>query len=109
MVLLYVPRCNSSSNRTGSGNGLVSNYLVVPMAAIHSEAMPYPLCPVCFHRGSQAYVSFNDTSYYKDFATYIQQLAIHHASPSALGPKPAWFFDVVQPLAAFNLQCDRQG
>jgi len=61
------------------------------------------------HRGSQAYVTFNNTRYYKDFATYTQQVAIHHASPSAMGPKPAWFFDVVQPLAAVNLQCDGQG
>ena len=63
----------------------------------------------CICSGAEAYVPFGTKRFFKDFATYTQQLAAYKASPSSLGFQPAWFFDEVQPLASFNMQCGDKG
>ena len=58
------------------------------------------------YSGADAYLQFGSKRYFKDPATYQQQLAQFQSDRRFfLGWEPAWFWDQVEPLAGLSLAC----
>lgn len=69
-----------------------------------------PLCCKPYRSGVEAYCTYKNSRYYKDYNMYLSQLAAYNAvGPISFPYRPRFYYSVVNPLAAFDTDCSPKG
>lgn len=94
-----------------SGGGIASRHHhgTTSLALARPACMPFTILTPPFMvfncSGLDAYYVYADKHYFKNRNAYVKDLELIESQPSSLNYMPAYYYDEVDPLAEFKVDC----